>query len=339
MQIFENVSLKLHGTMRLGGNTRYACDVTSENDLLEALKFADNKNIPVRVIGKGSNIIWQDSGYEGLLIVNKIPGFELMHDGITVCIGAGIEWDQAVKLSVDKGLSGLESLSLIPGTVGATPVQNVGAYGSEVKDTIVSLRCYDMQSKSFIELSNNECEFGYRTSRFKTTDSGRFIIMSVTFKLSLDAPQPPFYVSLQQYLDSKGVSDYSPQTIRDAVISIRTNKLPNPAIIANNGSFFANPVIEKEHFIKLRQDYPEIKSWTLQDDKVKIAAGWLIEQAGFKDYHDSETGMATWHEQSLVLVNEHATSTSQLLAFKQKIVSAVQEKFGIILEQEPELLP
>lgn len=323
--------------MRLGGTARYECDVSSEDELLEALSYADKMRVPIRVIGSGSNIIWRDEGFSGLLIVNKIEGYEILEDVIS--FGSGVEWDKAVQISVEAGYSGLENLSLIPGTVGATPIQNVGAYGREVSDTLQFVRAYDTHEKTFVKLPNEKCFFAYRTSRFKTTDSGRFIITNVSFRLNKRPPYPPFYESLQKFLDDNNINSYTPQIIRDAVIAIRSSKLPDPKKIANNGSFFANPIIEAPLYEKLKQSYPDIKAWPLPDGKIKLAAGWLIECSGFKDSHDSATGMATWHNQNLVLVNEHATSTQQLLDFKQKIVTAVYNMFGVTLEQEPELLP
>ena len=325
--------------MRLGGTARYACTITSEEDLLTAVDWASKNHLPLRVIGIGSNIIWRDEGYPGLLIINKIEGCEILDDGVGVVLGAGTNWDSAVEWSVNSGLSGIESLSLIPGTVGATPVQNVGAYGNEIKDVFVSLRAYDMHQKSFVTLDKESCDFGYRTSRFKTTDSGRFIITSVTLALRLEPPKAPFYDSLQVYLNQKSIHTYSTQIIRDAVIAIRSSKLPDPAKIANNGSFFANPIVSVAQYNILKKEFDSIKGWPVGEHMIKIAAAWLIENAGFGDFHDKETGMATWHSQSLVLINEHARNTADLLTFKQKVVTAVHQKFGILLEQEPELLP
>jgi UDP-N-acetylmuramate dehydrogenase len=258
---------------------------------------------------------------------------------VTVTFGSGHSWDEAVRITTDKNLSGLEALSLIPGTVGATPVQNVGAYGQEIANVITELRAYDTQTKEFVNIPSSDCQFGYRTSRFKTTDAGRFIITSVTFKLSRQTPTPPFYESLQAYLDKNNITDYTPSTLRNAVIAIRSSKLPDPSQTANNGSFFANPIVPKKQYDKLIAKYPEIKSWELPDGSYKLAAGWLIEKAGFSGIHDAETGMATWPGQNLVIVNENATSTHQLIIFKQKIVDKVKELFDVTLEQEPELLP
>jgi UDP-N-acetylmuramate dehydrogenase len=338
IHIKEQVSLKLYSTMRLGGTARYVCDVTSEEDLLDALAYADKIHLPIRTIGHGSNIIWHDEGFSGLLLIMKIEGHERINTS-TICFGAGVEWDAAVRVSVENGLSGLEFLSLIPGTVGATPVQNVGAYGKEIKDVILSLRAYDLHEKKFITLQKDNCDFGYRTSRFKVADSGRFIITSVTFGLSTTPPVPPFYDSLQAYFTTHPVEAYTPATIREAVIAIRSSKLPDPKQVANNGSFFANPVVHASVYEKLKQTYPDIKGWSVDAENIKIAAGWLVEKAGYGDCHDKETGMATWHAQNLVLVNEHATNTSQLITFRDNIVKTVYEKFGIALEQEPELLP
>jgi UDP-N-acetylmuramate dehydrogenase len=338
MTILENVSLKQYSTMRLGGTARFACEVQSEQELKEALQYADMNMLAWRVIGTGSNIVWKEEGFSGLLIINRMEGFEILEDSVTVRIGAGMDWDAAVEKTVEAHLSGIEFLSYIPGTAGATPVQNVGAYGREISEVLVSLRAYDSVAKDFVELRADQCAFGYRTSRFKTVDAGLYIITSITLKLSQIPAKPPFYESLQAYLDEHRITDYSPASIRRAVIAVRTTRMPDPAETANNGSFFANPVISNETFKDMQAHYPDIKGWP-SGNGMKVSAAWLIEAAGFKDYHDAETGMATWDKQSLVLINEHAQTTADLLKFKQKIVDAVHAKFLITLEQEPELLP
>ncbi len=342
MFILENVPLTGYSTMRLGGVAAYVTDVSNRHDVVEAIAWAEQRQLPVMMIGEGSNIVWKDEGYPGLLLINKIEGFEVTGEydtGTYITAGAGMNWDSFVAQTVTKGLSGLEFLSLVPGTVGATPVQNVGAYGAEVSSTITTIEAYDTQTKGFVTLRGSDCEFGYRTSRFKTTDKNRFFITGVTFFLQKTTPQPPFYGALQTYFDQNNITEISIQTIRDAVIAIRSAKLPDPAQVANNGSFFANPIIDQGAFAQLSADFPDVPHWAIENDMVKISAAWLIEQAGFKDFHDQETGMGTWPKQPLVLVNEHAESTAQLLAFKQKILDAVSSKFNITLVQEPELLP
>lgn len=326
--------------MRVGGKADNFVEVESEDELVEAVKWAKEHKQKIIMIGGGSNLIWSDGGYKGLVILNRIMGHKVISendDNAVVEFASGEDWDQMVEQSVAKGYEGIEQLSWIPGRVGATPVQNVGAYGKEIADVLASVRAYDTKIDKFVELDKNECKFGYRTSRFKTTDKGRFLITSIKLNLSKHNARPPFYESLQAWLTQNDITDYSPKNIRAAVIEIRKKKLPDPDEVANNGSFFANPIVGQDIFQNLKDKYPDIVSWPT-DNKIKLSAGWLIEHAGFKDFHDQETGMATWDKQSLVLINEHANTTADVLAFKQKIVDSVEEKFGITLEQEPELV-
>jgi UDP-N-acetylmuramate dehydrogenase len=241
---------------------------------------------------------------------------------------------------VQAGLTGIEALSLIPGTAGATPVQNVGAYGQDISQTLVTIEAFDTQAGQLVTIPASDCAFGYRTSRFKTTDRHRFLISSITLHLTRGNPGPPFYRAVQSYFDEHDVKDYSPAVLREAVLAIRNAKLPDPAVVHNTGSFFANPIVDEGLVAQLRDSYPAMPAWETGDpQKRKIPAAWLLDTAGLKGVKDSQTGMATWPTQPLVLVNEQAKSTADLLAFKQKIVTLVQKKFGITLEQEPELLP
>ncbi len=341
MHIAENVPLSQFSTMRLGGKARYMTDVHQESELTEAITWAKQHKLKTVMIGDGSNIIWRDAGFDGLVIVNKIMGFTTRKedDYLHLTIGAGENWDDVVDRCVELGYSGIEQLSLIPGSAGATPVQNVGAYGREIKDVLISVEAYDKKTEKMVTLKASECEFAYRSSRFKTHDKGRFFITAITLKLTQTNPKPPFYDSLQKYLTEHGIESFTPQVIRDAVISIRSSKMPNPADVANNGSFFANPIVSHQDFIKLRSKFPDIPNWPTTGGRVKLSAAWLVEQSGFpKGHKDEETGMATWHSQALVLINEKARSTADLVKFKHKVVSAVQQKFGIKLEQEPELI-
>lgn len=341
MNIRQSVSLRDFSTMRLGGLASHLTKVKTQSELIQAVLWALERSLPAVMIGHGSNIVWRDQGFDGLVIVNQIKGFSQQNDGanhVLITVGSGEIWDQIVAGTVDQGLTGIESLSLIPGTIGATPIQNVGAYGQEIADTLVHVQAYDLQKKSMVTLSKEDCQLKYRSSRFKTSDRGRFFITSVTLRLKKQNPEPPFYPALQQYLDDHNITKFTPQTIRKAVIAIRSAKLPDPAKVANNGSFFANPIITRAKLEKLQANYPTITHWPVGDELFKIPAAWLVQEAGFKDYHDPKTGMATWPAQALVLVNEHATSTKQLLEFRDKITQAVKKKFGISLEQEPELL-
>lgn len=338
MTIQHNVRLADYTTMRLGGIATALAEVTSKEELLEALAWAQEQHMEHFVLGGGSNVIFQDD-YNGLIILNKIPGFEIIEQDTNhtvIRIGAGENWDGVVKRTVDMNLHGIEMLSLIPGTAGATPVQNVGAYGGEISQTLLSLEAYDTQQQEFIELTNNDCKFNYRNSIFKDPKNRRYIITSITLDLHPGMPRPPFYESLQKYLDEHTIANYTPATIRDAVIAIRKTKLPDPSIIANTGSFFKNPIISKQAFNKIEQQHPGIPHYDMPDSTIKLLAGWLIDQAGLKGYRAH--GMKVYDHNALVFINESATSYDELAAFRQEVVEKVEAAFGVTLEQEPELV-
>lgn len=341
MNLKQNVSLADYSTMGLGGAAAYLLEVSDRMVVAEACSWARSRSLPVLMIGGGSNIVWRDEGFSGLVLVNKIAGFDI-HDedenSACLTIGAGENWDEAVKRSVEAGLTGIEALSLIPGTAGATPVQNVGAYGQEISDTLVSVEAFDSVTGQFVIIKAGDCGFGYRTSRFKTEDHGRFFIVSVSLRLKKAGPKPPFYPAVQKYFDEHAITEFSPARLREAVIDIRTKKLPDPAKVHNTGSFFANPVVDRSVYEALQVKFPDIPGWAA-GNQVKIPAAWLLDKANLKDFHDKTTGMATWPTQPLVLVNEHAKNTKDLLMFKQTIIDTIRSKFGITLKQEPELLP
>ena len=342
MDFLPNVSLAGYSTMGLGGPAAYLCEVQTRTEVQTALAWAKEHQLPALMIGGGSNIVWKDEGYPGLVLVNKIPGYEALEEDTAntyLTLGSGENWDSVVARSVKAGLTGIEALSLIPGTVGGTPVQNVGAYGQEVSQTLVSVEAFDARAGGFINIPASDCAFGYRTSRFKTTDRGRFYITAVTLHLTKSNPLPPFYSSVQKYFEEHGITQYTPAALREAVIAIRTSKLPDPARVHNCGSFFANPIIDSGQLQALTNQFESVPYWPLDNGGAKLSAAWLLEQTGFKDYRDEATGMATWPTQPLVFINEHARSTADLLAFKQRVVEAVQAKFGLTLQQEPELLP
>ncbi|MFA5003694.1 MAG: UDP-N-acetylmuramate dehydrogenase [Candidatus Saccharimonadales bacterium] len=342
MTITPDVNLANYSTMRLGGIAAFLAEIHDRAELKEAVAWANERKLPIVMIGDGSNVIWKDEGFDGLVLVNKITGFELQNEdeyGTYVVAGAGEPWDSVVAHSVAVGLTGIEALSHIPGTAGATPVQNVGAYGQDISQTLTSVEAFDLTTGQLTNIPAEACSLGYRTSAFKNEYKGRFLITAITLHLMKGNPKPPFYSAVGHYLEEHPADTITPLTIRDAVIAIRASKLPSVEQVANNGSFFANPIIDEGTLTQLRSDHPDMPYWPREGGGAKIPAAWLIEQAGFKDAHDQETGMATWPLQPLVLVNEHAKTTADLLKFKQKIVDAVATKFSIALEQEPELLP
>lgn len=325
--------------MRLGDQAKALTEVTSAAELAEAVAWAEERNLPILMLGGGSNVIFSD-GFDGLVIVNRIGGFKILREDwatATIKIGAGEEWDSVVERTVDRGLSGLEFLSAIPGTAGATPVQNVGAYGQEIANVFVELEAYDTREHQFVTMDKAACQFTYRGSMFKAVADRRYSIVSITLQLTKSVPKPPFYESLQKYLDDHNIHDYSPRVIRDAVIAIRSTKLPDPAKVANTGSFFKNPILAAEEFATVSEQHPEIPNWPLRDgtNKVKLPAGWLIEHAGLKGYRAH--GMKTLETNALVFVNESADSYADLAAFKEEVIAKVQTRFGVTLEQEPEL--
>lgn len=342
MKIQQNISLAGYSTMQLGGDARYLCTVTSEADSKEALAFAEKHQLKLHILGGGSNTIFTDDGFDGLVMVNRIPGIEIDKDKdtTTLTIGAGEEWDDIVKKSVELGYVDIAALSLIPGTCGGAPVQNIGAYGQQLSDAVHSVRVFDLKENAWKTILRKDCNFSYRTSRFNTTDNDRFIITSIKLQLSRKIYEGELYADVERYLLKHGIrpSTISPLQLREAVIAVRRAKLPDPSKIANTGSFFKNPVVSPTTFKKLVKEFPFLKSHETDDGKLKLYAGQLIELAGMKDYHDKTTGMATWKNQALVLVNEHADSASDLFVFKQKVITSVHATFGITLEQEPELV-
>lgn len=337
MKILKDQSLKDYSTMRLGGRASFLSIIESEKDLLDSLDFAEENQLETLMVGSGSNIIWKEEGYKGLLLVNRIKGKKISGNRFICC--SGEIWDDAVDFTVEHDLSGLECMSLIPGTAGATPVQNVGAYGQEVSDRIESIRAYDKQKRTFVALANGDCGFAYRDSIFRRSP-GRYFLTEITFILEKEHLSPPFYSALQDYLNQKKINDYTPASLRRAVINIRSAKLPDPAVVANCGSFFKNPIISIDAYERIKQDYKEeeIPAWA-HGNGFKVSAAWLLNEAGFKDAHDKKSGMGTWPSQTLVLINEKAESSRDLMNFKTTIEKKVKKKFNIELEMEPLLLP
>jgi UDP-N-acetylmuramate dehydrogenase len=338
MQIQTNIPLNTFSTMRLGGNARYLITVHTAVELQQAVEWAHQQKTPILVLGGGSNVIFTD-GFDGLVIINRIHGFEVLQNDplqTIIRIGAGENWDDVVSRSVTMGLTGIEALSAIPGTAGATPVQNVGAYGQEIADTFLELQAYDLTTNQFIVMDKASCKFSYRNSIFKPTANRRYIIVAILLRLHRGNPEPPFYNSLQKYLTEHVITDFTPQTIRSAVMAIRAEKLPDPTLIANTGSFFKNPIISREELVPIELQHPQIPFYETDDGRIKLLAGWLIEQTGLKGY--TAHGMRVYDNNALVLVNEHAQNYTDLATFREDVVAKVREKFGVTLEQEPELI-
>jgi len=338
MLIKQNIPLSELTTIKIGGIASVVITVTNINEMLGALEQVKASGLPYRVLGWGSNVIGHDEGFKGVIIVNKISDFEVLKEieqGARIRAGAGESLDTVVARTVEMGLSGIEALSSIPGTIGAAPVQNAGAYGQEIGDHLETVEAIDTTTMETVLLSKEDCRFAYRDSVFKHNDR-RYVITAVTLVLPRTSPQPPFYASLATYLDEHGITHYTPQVIRDAVIQIRKEKLPSPLLLPNAGSFFKNPIIEKGESDFLHINSPDAPAHVMADGRVKIPAGWLLEHAGLKGY--SHKSLQTYEKNALVTINSGKATYQELDEFRTAIQVAVKNMYGIELEQEPEEL-
>ena len=339
MNIEKNIDISRYSTMGLVSKSQEFTIVKDVVQLQEVVDYATSNLLKVHVLGGGSNTIFKDGEFKGMIIKNEITGFDLTEQGLLTA-GAGEDWDDIVSRAVADNWSGIETLSLIPGTVGAAPVQNIGAYGQELSDCFIELKALEISTNQFRTFSKEECMFGYRSSRFKL-NPGNYIITEIKLQLNKNHLKSPFYTTLQKHLDKNKITDYSPSTIRSAVVDWRSNYLPNVAEVKTAGSFFTNPIISKEVLDNLITKNPQLAEWPTKwywpqaDGKCKIAAGGLAEIAGLKDWHDEETGMATWKNSALVLVNKSAKSYEDLDSFRQKYLAKIESAYGLKFDQEP----
>jgi len=313
--------------MRLGGPAKFVIEVESLDDVRDAYAFAEERELPVYVLGGGSNIIGRDEGFDGVILVNRLLGIEDLGDGYFKGYGGEI-FDEFIAFTTERGWSGMEAMSAVPGTLGAAPVQNVGAYGQEMSAVLFEVETYDSRENTVVKFTTPEMKLGYRRSIFNYgADAGRYFIIAVTVKLSEKELAPPFYNSLQKYIDEHGVTDFSPNSIRRMVIEIRAKKLPDPNEVASAGSFFKNVYLDAED--AKRAEEKGIPVWP----GGKVPSGWLIEHAGLKGREFF--GFRVSDKAALILINESATSYADLARARQAISDAVREKFGLNLEQEP----
>lgn len=336
MKKLENVEMKNYTTMGVGGTVAHFFHIETPGDIREAVEISKKENIPIVVLGEGSNMIFHDNNLNAIVLKIEIPGFEVLKEddtSVEIKIGAGENWDAVVARAVEMDYSGIEALSAIPGTTGATPFQNVGAYGQEIKNVIESVEAYDMKKNSFVILANAECAFAYRDSIFRSSEQGRYIITSLVLKLSKFPPNVPNYPGVKKYFEENGNSNPTLQEIRNAIIEIRANKLPDPKIIKNNGSFFKNPICDSVLVHELLKKYPDMTNYPAGENKTKLSAGWLIENCGLKGKDFGE--MKIYENNALVLVNKGNANFADLEKAKDFVVSEVKNKFGVTLEPEP----
>lgn len=340
MTVKENHALKEHNTFGINAYAKYFIDVTTESELLQAIEFYKKleqyPKTPLLFLGGGSNILFR-ADFPGLVIKLSLKGIKETTsqetDRVMVSAMAGENWHEFVLYTLSKNYGGLENLSLIPGNVGTSPMQNIGAYGREIKDLFIELRALNLETLEIETLSHSDCNFGYRESIFKNTAKGKYAILEVSFSLSTaNHILNTSYGAIEKQLEKNGVSEPTIHDVSKAVVEIRESKLPNPSILGNAGSFFKNPTISVEAFEKLLEKDPEIPSYP-QPTGVKVPAGYLIEKQGWKG---KQIGNVACHElQSLVIVNKTGNASGEeIFDFSQQIIDSVKSAYGITLERE-----
>jgi UDP-N-acetylmuramate dehydrogenase len=331
MQIQENFSLKKLNTFGIAATAKYFASFHSADALGEILA---NNPANKLILGGGSNILFTKN-FDGLVLKNEIIGIEKIKEDeqfVYVQAGAGVGWNDFVIYCIENNFAGAENLSLIPGSVGASPMQNIGAYGVEIKNIFHSLDAYHITDKKIVSFTNAACEFGYRESIFKNKFKDQFVILDVTFRLNKIPIYNTSYGAIENELEKMGVQTKSIKAISDAVSNIRRAKLPDPAVIGNAGSFFKNPTIPNDQFELLKNKFPTIVGYPFGAHETKLAAGWLIEQCGWKGYRRNDAGC---HEkQALVLVNFGNSTGEEILNLSTEIINSVEEKFSVRLHRE-----
>jgi UDP-N-acetylmuramate dehydrogenase len=340
--IEENISLKKFNTFGVAAVARYFARIGSVDELCEQLEFtapsSTHQLLPCLILGGGSNLLFTKN-FDGLVLKNELGGIEKVNEDesyVYIKAGAGVSWHQLVIHCIQNNWAGMENLSLIPGNVGASPMQNIGAYGVEVKDVFFELEAFHLNDKKVVTFNLQECEFGYRESVFKRRLINQFVILNVTYRLNKVPVFNTSYGAIEQELAAMGVTELSIQAISQVVIHIRRSKLPNPADIGNAGSFFKNPEINEQQFASLKKDFPTIIGYSMGVDKVKLAAGWLIEQCGWKGYRKGDAGCHS--NQALVLVNYGLATGSEIFDLSETIIATVADKFGVGLEREVNII-
>ncbi len=331
-KLHENYDLTQYNTFGIRAKARYFFEFDDPAELCNLLQQNDIINSEYMTIGGGSNLLFTDD-YDGLILYPAMQGIKIISEdkqSVLVRVGANHNWDDFVAWSVKNGYGGVENLSLIPGVAGAAPVQNIGAYGVEAKDTIESVEAVSLENKQLITISNTQCEFGYRNSIFKTDYKNLFVITHVNFRLQKQPKYQISYGTIKEEL--KQYDTINLENIRKVVIKIRESKLPDPEILGNAGSFFKNPVVDKQTAEKLAQQFHGMPQYIINDQQVKLAAGWLIEQCGWKGKRMGNVGV--YDKQALVLVNYGSGTGAEILQLANAIRKSVLVKFGVKLEPE-----
>lgn len=344
MMIQENISLKPYNSFGIDARAKYFTSFSSVEQLRDIINSpyaglaSNNDSQNPLVLGGGSNMLLTKD-FDGLVMKNEVKGIHILkqdEDFIYVKAGAGENWHSFVMYCVENNYAGVENLSLIPGNVGASPMQNIGAYGVEIKDVFYELEAFHLEERTVRKFSLEECRFGYRESIFKGKYRNQFVILSVTYRLNKNPVFNTSYGAISQELEKMKVKDLSIKAISRAVINIRSSKLPDPKETGNAGSFFKNPQVSIQQFEELQKKYPSIIGFPFGEEQKKLAAGWLIEQCGWKGYRNGDAGC--YPKQALVLVNYGNAKGSEILKLSEDIIRSVQEKFGVTLEREVNII-
>jgi UDP-N-acetylmuramate dehydrogenase len=338
MNLQENISLKQYNTFGIEARAKYFAAFESLAELEELLNSKLQTPNFKLILGGGSNILLVKN-FDGIVLKNEIKGIEVVNeddDHFYIKVGAGENWHQFVMHCVQHNYAGVENLSLIPGNVGASPMQNIGAYGVEIKDVFYELEAFHKQEKVVEKFSLGDCDFGYRESVFKNKYKDQFVISSVTYRLNKKPSFNTSYGAINQELERMGVKELSIQAISQAVINIRTSKLPDPQEVGNAGSFFKNPIISNEQYLELKKAFPNIVAFPSGNDYTKLAAGWLIEQCGWKGYRKGDAGC--YPKQALVLVNYGNALGKEIFDLSEEIIQSVKRTFGVSLEREVNII-
>ena len=332
----DNAPLTHRNTLRVAARARLLAEVRDAAKLPELLAYPAVRNGEVLVLGEGSNVLFTGD-FDGTVVAMATQGVQVEADGerARIAVAAGERWDDFVRWTLGQGFAGLENLILIPGTVGAAPIQNIGAYGTEVAEFIESVEAWDTREQRVATLDNAACAFAYRDSVFKR-EPGRYIVTAVRFVLPRQRELRLDYAGIREELRRMGVDKPAPFHVAEAVIHLRTRKLPDPAVIGNAGSFFKNSVVDAMQAEALQHEHPELAAWPQPDGRRKLSAAWLIEAAGFKGLREGDAGISNRH--ALVLVNHGRASGADLWALAQRVIEGVQEKFGVRLEPEPRVI-
>jgi UDP-N-acetylmuramate dehydrogenase len=338
MNIIENYPLLKLNTFGVDVKAKYFVSINTINELIEIKKNNVFKDLQLLILGGGSNILFTKD-FDGLVILNNIKGKEIIdqnHQSVFLKIGAGENWHELVMYCVDNGWGGIENLSLIPGNTGTAPMQNIGAYGVEIKETFVELEALEIASGKIVKFNNSDCEFGYRESVFKNKMKNQYIILNITLELKKNPVLNVNYGDVKAILENQNIKNPSIKDVSNAIIIIRQSKLPDPKKIGNSGSFFKNPIVNLNQLELIKKKYPNAVSYKINEDEFKIAAGWMIERAGWKGKKFNNYGV---HEkQALVLVNYGLANGMEIFDLSEKIILDIKDKFGITLQTEVNII-